>query len=108
MTDDAKSTRKRKPKLSSPNGARLAVNGGVLPPGDVAIAQELLAAHGFDVGGEEEYGLITAGQVRAFQAAHGLKVDGIVGLQTWRKLREKPSPAESEPLPVEDEEVDSL
>jgi N-acetylmuramoyl-L-alanine amidase len=52
--------------------------------------QHRLATLGFDTAPAEAgvYGESTAAEVRAFQAARGLRVDGICGRQTWSSLVE--------------------
>lgn len=54
---------------------------------DVRAVQQALAAAGFDPGGiDGSYGPKTEAAVRAYQQAHGLEVDGIVGPKTWAAL----------------------
>jgi peptidoglycan/xylan/chitin deacetylase (PgdA/CDA1 family) len=52
----------------------------------VRRAQSLLNRHGYRVPVTGFYGSLTAGQVRRFQAAHGIRTTGQVGRSTWRRL----------------------
>lgn len=53
----------------------------------VGEMQALLTAKGFEVGEvDSKFGPATAKALRAFQAAHGLTVDGVCGAATWREL----------------------
>jgi peptidoglycan/xylan/chitin deacetylase (PgdA/CDA1 family) len=52
----------------------------------VRRAQSLLNRHGYRVPVTGFYGSLTAGQVRRFQAAHGIRTTGQVGPSTWRGL----------------------
>ncbi|HEY4727794.1 MAG TPA: polysaccharide deacetylase family protein, partial [Actinomycetes bacterium] len=52
----------------------------------VRRAQSLLNRHGYRVPVTGFYGSLTAGQVRRFQAAHGIRTTGQVGPSTWRRL----------------------
>ena len=52
---------------------------------DVGVAQRIL---GLAI--DEQFGPLTEASVRAFQRAHDLHDDGIVGQQTWRALGETP------------------
>lgn len=69
------------------------VNIRVLGIGDdgkaVRALQRLLIGEGYNCGGFGADGVFGAGtetSVRAYQGAHGLAVDGIVGAKTWSKL----------------------
>ena len=54
--------------------------------------QRRLQLHGFDPGpADGVFGLRTEAAVRAFQTSKGLEVDGVVGRETKRALREQPS-----------------
>jgi N-acetylmuramoyl-L-alanine amidase len=55
----------------------------------VRVLQRLLIAEGYNCGGFGADGVFGAGtenSVRAYQGAHGLAVDGIVGVKTWGSL----------------------
>jgi glycosyl hydrolase family 25/putative peptidoglycan binding protein len=53
---------------------------------NVKWIQERLNAHGAHLKVDSEYGAKTRDAVRAFQKAHHLTVDGVVGKQTWGAL----------------------
>lgn len=53
---------------------------------DVARLQGLLTAAGYPLEQDGIFGRQTREAVRAYQAAHGLTVDGMVGQQTWTSL----------------------
>lgn len=52
----------------------------------VRVLQRLLAANGYYVSIDGNFGALTESAVKAFQAQHNLKVDGIVGSRTWSYL----------------------
>lgn len=62
----------------------------VLHPWDVGSAvarmQELLCAHGFPLRVDGDFGWRTEAAVKVFQRRHGLRIDGIVGPETWGTL----------------------
>lgn len=53
---------------------------------DVSTAQYLLRHHGHSLVADGIFGPITERTVRAFQSARRLRVDGIIGPQTWSAL----------------------
>jgi peptidoglycan hydrolase-like protein with peptidoglycan-binding domain len=55
-------------------------------PAMVRALQYLLRAHGFEVNVDGIFGRQTRREVMNFQRSRRLKVDGIVGSQTWRAL----------------------
>ena len=55
-------------------------------PGTVRALQYLLRSHGFVVKVDGKFGQQTRRQVANFQQSRRLKVDGVVGAQTWRTL----------------------
>jgi peptidoglycan hydrolase-like protein with peptidoglycan-binding domain len=62
----------------------------VLHPWDtgpaVARMQELLRAHGVQLRVDGDFGWRTEMAVKVFQRQHGLRIDGIVGTETWATL----------------------
>jgi peptidoglycan hydrolase-like protein with peptidoglycan-binding domain len=55
----------------------------------VKVLQWLLSQNGFDAGKIDGiFGANTKKAVKAYQEAHGLDPDGIVGRQTWKSLLE--------------------
>jgi peptidoglycan hydrolase-like protein with peptidoglycan-binding domain len=58
----------------------------------VAQLQELLNAQGFRLLVDGDFGGKTEAAVRLFQHQHGLRVDGIVGAQTWAALKQTIQP----------------
>lgn len=59
---------------------------------DVAEIQGQLASLGYDVAADGDFGPATAEAVKAFQAAHGLDADGLVGPSTYTALLGKEMP----------------
>ncbi len=49
--------------------------------------QELLNAHGFRLKVDGDFGERTAAAVATYQRQHGLRIDSIVGEQTWAALK---------------------
>ncbi|WP_020590194.1 peptidoglycan-binding domain-containing protein [Desulfobacter curvatus] len=68
---------------------------------DVIRLQRRLNLHGADIVEDGIWGPNTNAAVTAFQAQHGLAVDGIVGPLTWAVLDRNPQAAE--PTPPDDE-----
>ena len=62
----------------------------------VAVMQHLLKRTGITVATDGVFGPRTNDAVRNFQKSHGLAVDGIVGLETWPRLKS------NEPLQILD------
>lgn len=57
--------------------------------------QTMLSRHGYDLGKygiDGDFGSATEAAVKSFQTDHNLKVDGIVGKNTWAALKEDPIP----------------
>jgi hypothetical protein len=65
----------------------------------VAVVQQRLAANGICVAVDGEFGPMTRRAVLAFQRAHGLAADGVVGRKTWGALVLYGPPAHPAPLP---------
>lgn len=60
--------------------------------GQVELLQRALAAKGFSPGAiDGDFGSNTVRAVKAFQKASGLTADGIVGENTWKKLKPLPT-----------------
>ena len=59
---------------------------------DVAEIQGRLASLGYDVAADGDFGPATAEAVKAFQSAHGLEADGLVGSATYSALLGKGMP----------------
>ena len=67
----------------------LAYPGSIGP--DIPLLQQRLAAHGFNPGAADGmWGPKTTLAVKAFQAAHGLTADAILGRRTWIALFKEP------------------
>ena len=76
-----------------PAGARPVLRRGL--QGDaVEVLQRMLAAAGYAVGIDGDFGPGTEAVVKAFQKANGLGNDGIVGPASWRVLESKAGPVE--------------
>lgn len=67
---------------------------------DVIEAQTLLGKHGHAIDVDGIFGTGTDAAVKAFQAAAGLTVDGIVGARTWAALDAAPAKP-TEPAPAD-------
>ncbi|KAM3090667.1 peptidoglycan-binding protein [Phormidesmis sp. 146-35] len=72
------------------------VTEGELHPWDlgdrVEALQVLLNAHGFVLRVDGEFNSRTEAAVRVYQAQHNLRIDGIVGIQTWAMLKKTVQP----------------
>jgi peptidoglycan hydrolase-like protein with peptidoglycan-binding domain len=54
---------------------------------EIRYLQELLQFHNINAGKiDGDFGPITEGAVTTFQQSRGLKVDGVVGKETWEAL----------------------
>ena len=53
---------------------------------DVKLVQSRLEAYGYDINVDGDYGDHTRAVVEHFQTSRGLKVDGVVGANTWSAL----------------------
>ncbi len=80
----------------APVESRPTLRRGAPAGANVTFAQERLAAHGFDPG-RGPFGPNTERQVRAFQRAQGLGVDGVIGPNTWRALQGTPGTTPTNP-----------
>ena len=68
----------------------IAVAAGLLKQGmagrDVKELQQKLIEWGYRLEADGKFGPMTVAAVKAFQESRGLKVDGIVGVQTWEEI----------------------
>jgi putative chitinase len=55
----------------------------------VVALQSMLAANGFAVSADGDFGAATNDAVRRFQSSRGLQADGVVGSRTWQMLGER-------------------
>lgn len=73
----------------------IAVAAGLLKQGmtgtDVKVLQQRLMEWGYPLEADGKFGPLTVAAVKAFQASRGLKVDGIVGTQTWEEIEKSPT-----------------
>jgi len=60
--------------------------------GKVVELQELLRAHGFEVRLNGDFDRFTEAAVKAYQHQQGLRIDGVVGMQTWTALTSSVQP----------------
>jgi peptidoglycan hydrolase-like protein with peptidoglycan-binding domain len=58
----------------------------------VAELQELLCAHGFHLRIDGDYGSKTEVAVKLYQKRQNLRIDGVVGVETWASLRKNVQP----------------
>ena len=73
---------------------------------DVKLAQTLLNKHGAKLETDGIFGPATDTAVKAFQAAHGMTADGVIGQDTWNAL--EADPIEPEPTPEPDYDNDLI
>ena len=52
----------------------------------VKVLQRLLSQNGYSVRVDGNFGALTETAVKAFQAAHNLAADGVVGSRSWGQL----------------------
>jgi peptidoglycan hydrolase-like protein with peptidoglycan-binding domain len=91
---------------SPPSAERPTLRRGDRGP-DVTELQERLRAHGYDVVVDGYFGPQVGSMVRAFQQAHGLAADGVVGPLTWEALERVPTHGDtSDPGPTDPGSVD--
>lgn len=55
--------------------------------GGVYLLQKLLVGKGYKLDCDSNFGGQTESAVKAYQQANGLTIDGIVGQNTWKKLK---------------------
>ena len=73
--------------LAAPSSVPVAASIGRGAVGDLVVwAQEHLLGAGYRVSIDGGFGPTTLAAVSAFQLAHGLAVDGVIGPETWRAL----------------------
>ena len=73
------------PPPSHPSGSWPTVSRGAHGERVVTI-QLLLRGHGYSLASDGDFGPVTNADVRRFQSAHHLAVDGVVGEHTWSAL----------------------
>lgn len=97
--EDAKFTHWGIPRtLYDGKAARPVLRQGDIGP-DVMYLQTLLSNAVEPITADGNFGPKTAAAVKAFQQAHGLAVDGVVGPQTWTALEAATGHNENEPIP---------
>ncbi len=82
---DSNSNNSNTPSTDGPTGSRPNLRQGD-SGSDVKYLQDRLVDLGYNVTVDGVFGWRTASAVRAFQAANGLVVDGVVGKETWNAL----------------------
>lgn len=72
---------------------------------DVSLCQGLLTQQGYPCDADGIFGSLTEKEVKAFQTANGLDVDGIVGPNTWTTLQLWDKEEDTQDLPKSNEKL---
>lgn len=80
-----------RPASDPPNGPEPTLHPWMSGPA-VAVLQELLQAHGYNLRVDGDYGYLTEAAVKSFQGRHNLRIDGIIDRKTWAILKSTVEP----------------